>query len=307
MLNIVNCIYITYCVIYSAYPHYYYNYRGKHKNESHHNYPIAFISPQIHPQNNNSIKVMKVLSAKQVLIRISTIIISIELMIMLTFGMFPLSLNTYQIAFLDITVLAIISTPLIYLLAVKPFINAKDGVLAKLNDLANLDPLTKLANRRLLYTYLDKIIVGNIKQRSYGILMLLDLDGFKIVNDTHGHHAGDTVLIEIGKRLQSATREGDIVSRIGGDEIVVLIHHLDSNEQATREKALQIANKLTNLIKKPIDWNNVSLEVGVSIGIRVLGSDSKDVDIILQDADSAMYRAKKTRSECVIFSDKLTI
>ncbi len=247
---------------------------------------------------------MKVITAKQVLIRISTIIITIELIIMLTFGMLPLSLNTYQIAFLDITILAILSTPLVYLLAVKPFINAKEGILTKLNDLVNLDPLTKLANRRLLYTYFDKVIAGNIRHKPYGVLMLLDLDGFKNVNDMHGHQAGDTVLIEIGKRLQSATRQDDIVSRIGGDEMVILIHHLDSNEQAAREKAMQIAEKLTTLIKKPINWNNISLEVSVSIGIRILGLEVMDVDMIIQDADSAMYRAKKAKSEYAIFSDK---
>lgn len=133
---------------------------------------------------------------------------------------------------------------------------------------------------------------------------MLDLDGFKSINDAHGHGAGDAVLVEIAKRMQSITRLEDIAARVGGDEFVVLVSHLDVDERVAHDKASRIAEKLTNRVNKPIDFNGKTLHVGASIGIRFLGLEELDAESAIRDADIAMYRAKQAGKGCVVFFEK---
>ncbi len=159
----------------------------------------------------------------------------------------------------------------------------------------------QLANRRLLSKHLEKAIAGIVRHRVYGALLLMDLDRFKPVNDAHGHNAGDAVLVEVAKRMQSFTRSEDIVSRVGGDEFLVLINHLDADERTARDKAALVATKLLHLVNEPYEFHGETLRVGASIGIRLLGFEGVATETAISEADIAMYRAKLAGGGCSAF------
>ena len=244
---------------------------------------------------------VKLLSTRQVVVRIAVIVMSVELVIMLIFALVPHEGYTYSEAVLDVALLALFSTPLIYIWVIRPFVTARDETLAQINRLAHIDPLTKLANRRLLSKYLERDIAGSDRHKSHAGLLLIDLDGFKPVNDAHGHEVGDAVLVEIARRLQSITRDEDVVGRLGGDEFVVLVNRLNNDEQAARAKALQIAKKLIDLVSEPVEFNGRTLQVGASVGIRLLGFGKIDTATAMREADVALYRAKQAGRGCAVF------
>jgi diguanylate cyclase (GGDEF)-like protein len=244
------------------------------------------------------------LTTKQVIVRIVTIISSAEFLVMLLLGIIPLEVSTYSEAVLDLALLALLSTPLIYIWVINPFVTARDEALDQINHLAHTDPLTQLPNRRFLSIHLEKFIAGTIRHKLRGAVLLMDLDGFKVVNDTYGHHAGDEVLVEIAKRLRSNTRSEDVAGRLGGDEFFILIQHLDADEQIARDSELEVAEKLINVVNKPIDFNGTMLNVSASIGIRLLGFEELDTKTVIREADIAMYRAKQAGRGCAVFFEK---
>ena len=220
---------------------------------------------------------------------------------MLAFMLFPHEAGSFSEAIFDVVLLAAVSTPLIYVWVIKPFVTDRNVALAQIAHLAHTDPLTQLANRRVISSYLEKILSGSVRHRYHGGLLLLDLDGFKLVNDVYGHSAGDAVLIEIAKRLQSVVRGEDVVGRLGGDEFVVLVNCLDADEPTARGKASLIAKKLIALVNVPIDFNNKTVQVGASIGIRLLGSENLDAETAITQADGAMYLAKQAGGGRAVF------
>ncbi len=159
----------------------------------------------------------------------------------------------------------------------------------QVRHLANHDPLTGLPNRRLLDDRLTQAL--NLAQRSgLGVaVMLIDLDRFKIINDTHGHEIGDRVLQTVARRLRTTIRKVDTVARQGGDEFVVVLPELGKATDAGR-----VANKILQQLGKPIAVERHSFVIGASIGISVFPSDGADAESLLRAADIAMYRAKST-------------
>jgi two-component system cell cycle response regulator len=252
----------------------------------------------------SKLNTVKLLSKKHVTIRVAAIVASAELFIMLVLEVIPHEAELYSEAILDVALLAVLSTPLIYLWAIKPFVTARDEALAEISHLANVDPLTQLANRRLLSKFLERDVASNVRHKFHGVVLLVDLDGFKLVNDAHGHDAGDAILIEVAKRLQSITRSEDIVGRLGGDEFVVLISRLDADERIAHEKALRIAEKLIYLVRNPVHFNGKKLHVDASIGIRLLGFEQVDIETVIREADIAMYRAKQAGGGRAVFFEK---
>ena len=223
---------------------------------------------------------------------------------MLLLGSMSLNTNIYSEATFDLILLALLSTPLIYILVIKPFVIARDEALDHINHLAHTDPLTLLPNRRLLLLHLEKCLAGAVRHKAHGAILLMDLDGFKDINDIYGHHAGDKVLIETAKRILAHTRAEDVTGRLGGDEFILSIQHLDTDDQIARDTARSVAEKLVNAIGKPIDFNGEQLNVSASIGIRFLGLEETDTKTVLRDADTAMYQAKKMGRGCAIFFEK---
>lgn len=157
-----------------------------------------------------------------------------------------------------------------------------------LEHMAHYDPLTELPNRVLLADRLPRVLSRAGRQGRLAAVCYLDLDGFKPVNDTYGHAAGDRLLIEIAARLNAATRKGDTAARLGGDEFVLLIGDLDSVAD------IDIAmDRVFSAIRQPIIIDGHPVHVSASIGIAVFPLDGKDGDVLLRHADQAMYSAKQ--------------
>lgn len=244
------------------------------------------------------------LSTKRVTIRIAAIIAAAEFIIMLTLTVVPFELSKYAEAMLDVILLVAISTPFIYLWVIKPYVQARDDALDQLSHLAFTDPLTQLANRRHLLKHLERLSARCMRHKIYGALILIDLDGFKLVNDKHGHDAGDAVLVEMAIRLITSIRSDDIACRLGGDEFVILVDHLDPDAKKSQDKAMHIADKIINLANIPIEFKNKPLQIGASIGICLLGFEPQEAETIIRKADIAMYRAKKSGKGRAAFADE---
>ena len=163
---------------------------------------------------------------------------------------------------------------------------------SRIHFLAYYDALTKLPNRSLLQDRIKYTISRSRRSKKHNALMLLDLDHFKVINDSLGHEVGDNLLIEVAKRLAASVREEDTVSRLGGDEFVILLHELHQEHDAAKHIAAGIAGKICTLLAEPIKIGNHLLHIGASIGITVFhGMDGHNADLI-KNADNAMYKAK---------------
>ncbi len=145
------------------------------------------------------------------------------------------------------------------------------------------DSLTGLSNRVYLLQELDKLLLKN----SSSALLFLDLDRFKIINDSLGHHIGDLFLIQIAQKIKDCVRGNDFVARLGGDEFCVLMPNVDSNSLA-----LKVCNRILKSLKQPVEVNSHSLITSASIGVRLIDENDKFSDIVMSDADVAMYKAK---------------
>ena len=152
---------------------------------------------------------------------------------------------------------------------------------------AHYDTLTKLPNRILFKDRLTQAIAKAKRNDSKFALLFVDLDHFKDINDTYGHKAGDIVLREVAKRLKNCVRESDTVSRLSGDEFLIILEDFDSNESIA-----VIAKLLVDALQLPIRFGDKELIVTCSIGISIYPTDSRDGDTLIKYADRAMYNAK---------------
>lgn len=159
--------------------------------------------------------------------------------------------------------------------------------------LAFYDPLTGLANRRLLLDQLKAEISVAKRNKTFGALLFLDLDRFKILNDSYGHHAGDQLLVQVSKWIKSVIRKEDMPARIGGDEFIILIRAYDTNlEQASKNSAV-IAEKIRSALEKPYLLGHYQHDCSSSIGISLFHEKNCLEDALLKQADKAMYRSKE--------------
>ncbi len=154
-------------------------------------------------------------------------------------------------------------------------------------NMALHDGLTGLPNRMLLMERLNQRMAMTAREPQSVAILFLDLDGFKAVNDAHGHEAGDQVLQLVAKRLQELLRTSDTVARLGGDEFVILLHSPDS-----RQVIAQIAQRIVAVINAPMVFADQTVQVGTSIGIAMHPEDGATAQLLLKRADDAMYRAK---------------
>ncbi|MEJ2455241.1 MAG: diguanylate cyclase [Candidatus Thiodiazotropha sp.] len=161
----------------------------------------------------------------------------------------------------------------------------------RMTDLALNDQVTGLPNRVLLAEHIRQAMAQSA--RGFAIIYL-DLDGFKAVNDSYGHDAGDQVLQEVGLRLRRSIREADTAARIGGDEFVVLIRNIDSCHTATR-----VAENIRLILNRPIRSRVAEHQISASVGISIYPDDGNQLEQLMQRADEAMYRAKHGGRNCV--------
>lgn len=168
----------------------------------------------------------------------------------------------------------------------------------RIQHLAHYDALTHLPNRALLNDLIDVAVAGAKRTHAKFAVIFLDLDRFKNVNDTMGHHVGDILLQAVAERLQKCVRESDTVARLGGDEFVILLNNV--NEE--NDVAL-VAQKVIDLIGKPFMIAGYQADIGCSIGISIYPTHGSDRFTLLRQADAAMYLAKeKGRNNFQFFS-----
>lgn len=157
---------------------------------------------------------------------------------------------------------------------------------ARLNHLANHDSLTGLPNRNLLYDRLTHVLAR--RNEAMAAVLFLDLDRFKLINDSYGHDIGDQLLKAVALRLASCLRDEDTVARLGGDEFVVLLEDLPSEDMAAT-----IAAKIAARLSEPLIVGDCELPLATSIGIALYPRDGRSAQDLLKNADTAMYRAKE--------------
>lgn len=183
-------------------------------------------------------------------------------------------------------------------------ITQRKNVERRLRQLAYHDQLTGLGNRELFESDMRRVLgTPELFEAGYAALMFLDLDGFKQVNDTVGHDAGDQLLVQTASRLRKTLRENDSVYRFGGDEFVVLLSFIHD-----RRGAVVVANNILAEIRRPFHLDvaqesAVSASVGVSVGIAILPDDGKTIADATKAADLAMYSAKESGKNCYAFYD----
>ena len=177
----------------------------------------------------------------------------------------------------------------------------------QVHQLAFHDPLTHLANRRLMLDHLEQAMSASKRSQRHGALLFLDLDNFKPLNDTHGHGVGDLLLIEVAERLKTCVREADTVARFGGDEFVVLLSELSTQPGEAAEQAVAIAEKVRTRLAEPYVLQSapsapaIRHECTASIGVAVFRGRDESQNAVIDRADAAMYRAKeegRNRIQC---------
>ena len=162
----------------------------------------------------------------------------------------------------------------------------------EITNLAFFDPLTGLPNRRLLLDRLRQTLAASIRSKRKRALLFVDLDDFKTLNDTLGHHIGDLLLQEVARRIIASIRETDTVARLGGDEFVVLLQELSETPEDAAAQAKTVAEKILATIHQPYLLDGRECRSSSSVGITVFGNPEDSTNEVLQQADIAMYQAK---------------
>jgi len=169
----------------------------------------------------------------------------------------------------------------------------------QVRQLAFHDPLTHLANRRLMLEHLDQAMSASKRSHRHGALLFLDLDNFKPLNDTHGHGVGDLLLIEVAERLKTCVREADTVARFGGDEFVVLLCELGTHHDEATAQATAIAEEIRARLSEPYGLQAapsgpaIEHQCTASIGVAVFHGRDESESGVIGRADAAMYQAKE--------------
>ena len=174
---------------------------------------------------------------------------------------------------------------------------------AEIEHLAFYDHLTNLPNRLLLTDRINHALINSQRKQTFGVLLFLDLDNFKNINDTQGHDVGDLLLKQVALRLTSHVRAHDTVARLGGDEFVVLLEDLSKNSLEAAELAKRIGKTLSSQLALPYELASQSHKSSASIGATLFGADSASAADLLKQADIAMYRAKAQGRNDLCFFD----
>lgn len=171
----------------------------------------------------------------------------------------------------------------------------------RIHHLAHHDPLTDLPNRLSLQLGLEDAIGRSAQRGERLAVLMIDMDNFKDINDTLGHHVGDGLLIEVARRLRQNVRHHDMVARLGGDEFIVMLSGLTGTEDAAR-----VAEKIVSALGRTYDIEGYQLHSSPSVGIGIYPEDGADVDTLLRNVDTAMYHAKSCgRNNFQFFTDSL--
>ncbi|MFZ0743203.1 MAG: EAL domain-containing protein [Terracidiphilus sp.] len=171
----------------------------------------------------------------------------------------------------------------------------------EIKNLAFYDPLTGLPNRRLLWERLRQALIVSTRTHCKHALLFVDLDDFKALNDTFGHHVGDLMLQEAARRIASCVREADTVARLGGDEFVVVLEDLSQIPEVAAAQARSVGAKILNAVGEPYVLDGRECHSTSSMGVTVFGDRGTSTNEVLQQADIAMYQAKSAGRNNLLF------
>jgi len=182
-------------------------------------------------------------------------------------------------------------------------ISARKQAEADIERLAFFDALTGLPNRRLLIDRLSHAVASSARRGSYGALLFIDLDNFKVLNDTRGHHMGDELLKQVASRLADCVRSIDTVARLGGDEFVVMLEELGGTELNAVAQAEAVGKKVLTALNEHFVLHGQTHHSSPSIGVTLFFDHQQSVDELLQRADLAMYQSKAAGRNTLRFFD----
>lgn len=174
------------------------------------------------------------------------------------------------------------------------------------SSLALLDPLTQLPNRRYFIAQLADVVAQHSARGQHFALLFVDVDKFKVINDTYGHAVGDAVLVSVCQRLRGMLRSGDFMARFGGDELAVILNlstQPDASPQAVNQVAREQAHAMVESLVPPVLVGDLPIAVSLSIGITLVDPLEQDVAALIQRSDLAMYQAKRSRSGRIVGPD----
>lgn len=169
----------------------------------------------------------------------------------------------------------------------------------QLHHMANYDPLTNLPNRHLFLTLAEQILSFSKRNKTKAVISFLDLDGFKNINDTHGHDAGDNLLRQVSHRLEKELRQSDAIARIGGDEFVIIFSDI-----ASIKDVHPLFERILKALQEPFSVNGKLMSIGVSIGAAFYPDHGEEIEILVRHADAAMYRSKENGRNQITYFDQ---
>ena len=175
-----------------------------------------------------------------------------------------------------------------------------DSLYRTLENMAFTDELTGMANRTLFYDRLEQATLSAARYQTEYALLVMDLNRFKNINDTLGHHIGDQLLQVVGKRLLSIFRKTDTIARLGGDEFAALLPSVGNNENARI-----VVEKIVAILGNPINVDDHSLTIGISIGLARCPHDGQTPNLLMQRADIAMYHAKHKKHNYTFYDESM--
>ncbi|UAJ72995.1 EAL domain-containing protein [Synechocystis sp. PCC 7339] len=179
---------------------------------------------------------------------------------------------------------------------------------AQIKTLAYYDPLTALPNRRLLLDRATNALALAQRSKHYGAVMLIDLDGFKTLNDARGHDSGDRLLKMVAKRLADNLRDSDTVARLGGDEFIVLLPELSHDQELAARLGLGVGEKIRRALANPFTLETEQVQISGSIGITLFPKVNETIADLFKEADTAMYQAKKAgRNKVCLFESQMQL
>ncbi len=203
-----------------------------------------------------------------------------------------------------LVVFALMATAIVYVWVCVPENTRQDRLRKALEAVALTDELTGLSNRRGLRVYLDNMLERGVPGNDIQVMLVVDLNGFKVVNDHWGHDVGDALLIRVARCLIRTTRASDLCARVGGDEFMVILH-LDTGVMSqARERVRRIVERLAEEIRGTFHLRGAKVQVGVSIGVRLFEACNIRFDEMFRQADQAMYRAKANPDSDYCFHDE---
>lgn len=174
-----------------------------------------------------------------------------------------------------------------------------------ISQLAFYDPLTDLPNRRLLLERIEQVLIQAKRKNTYAAILYMDLDRFKVLNDSMGHQAGDELLVQVAKRLKQSIRQEDTPTRLGGDEFVILVHTDTDRQDEATQKILNLAEKIMSKLNEPYLIKGNEHYFSSSMGVTLFsGQCQLAATDLLQQADTAMYRSKEKGRNTISFFDR---